>query len=49
VVGEATKGREAVGPADTLDPDVVMMDIRMPVFDGTKSTASGCAITRHRG
>ncbi len=34
VVGEAADGRQAVDLARRLDPDVVLMDIRMPVLDG---------------
>jgi DNA-binding NarL/FixJ family response regulator len=39
VVGEATNGREAVEQARATRPDVVLMDIRMPVLDGIKATA----------
>jgi DNA-binding NarL/FixJ family response regulator len=38
VVGEAANGREAVEVADDLKPDVVVMDIRMPVMDGVEAT-----------
>jgi len=34
VVGEAANGEEAVQQALSLNPDVVLMDIRMPVMDG---------------
>ncbi len=34
VVAEASDGREAVDRAAVLDPDVVLMDLRMPVLDG---------------
>jgi DNA-binding NarL/FixJ family response regulator len=38
VVGEAANGREAVEVAADLEPDVVVMDIRMPVMDGVEAT-----------
>lgn len=38
VVGEAGDGREAVAQAERLSPDVVLMDISMPVMDGLEAT-----------
>ncbi|MDA4894602.1 MULTISPECIES: response regulator transcription factor [Microbacterium] len=39
VVGEAGDGREAIDVVRATRPDVVMMDIRMPVMDGLTATA----------
>lgn len=38
VVGEAENGAQAVSQARVLKPDVVLMDIRMPVMDGLEAT-----------
>ncbi len=38
VVGEAENGAQAVSQARALRPDVVLMDIRMPVMDGLEAT-----------
>jgi DNA-binding NarL/FixJ family response regulator len=38
VVGEAGNGLEALAAADALRPDVVLMDLRMPVLDGVAAT-----------
>ncbi len=38
VVGEAENGREAVDRIAVFEPDVVLMDLRMPVLDGVGAT-----------
>jgi DNA-binding NarL/FixJ family response regulator len=38
VVGEAGNGNEALTAAERLRPDVIVMDIRMPVMDGVEAT-----------
>ncbi|GAA5191258.1 response regulator transcription factor [Arthrobacter gyeryongensis] len=38
VVGEASDGAEAVRKVEELEPDVVLMDVRMPAVDGIEAT-----------
>jgi DNA-binding NarL/FixJ family response regulator len=45
VVGEASNGVEALALLDTLKPDVVLMDLRMPLLDGVSAIRQ----TRARG
>ena len=40
VVGEAVDGADAVRQVPLLNPDVVLMDVRMPVMDGVQATAA---------
>jgi DNA-binding NarL/FixJ family response regulator len=39
VVGQVTNGQEAVETAARIQPDVVLMDVRMPVMDGVRATS----------
>ena len=45
VIGQAANGADAVAEAHRLHPDIVLMDIRMPVLDGIAATAEICADT----
>ena len=38
VVGEASDGEEALSQVEALNPDVVLMDLRMPRVDGVEAT-----------
>ncbi|MHA7986950.1 response regulator [Rathayibacter sp. CAU 1779] len=48
VVGEADDGAEAVRSVAATDPDVVLMDLRMPVLGGADATARILADARTR-
>ncbi|MEV6489155.1 response regulator transcription factor [Actinoplanes sp. NPDC051633] len=49
VVGEAENGRAGVEKYRTLRPDVVLMDVRMPVLDGLAATAELLGPSRVEG
>lgn len=38
VVGDASNGEEAIAQVGALSPDVVVMDVQMPVLDGVTAT-----------
>ncbi|ROS57398.1 LuxR family two component transcriptional regulator [Frigoribacterium sp. PhB118] len=45
VVGQASDGSEAVALADSLEPDLIVMDLRMPGLDGVEATEA--VLARH--
>lgn len=47
VVGEASTGKEALSLAQTLSPDVVLMDIEMPGMDGIAATSALYKVAPH--
>lgn len=38
IIGQASHGKEAIDFAETLQPDVILMDVRMPICDGVVAT-----------
>ncbi len=47
VVGEASNGQEAIDAVEKLAPDVVLMDLRMPVLNGVAATRQISDTTPH--
>lgn len=43
IVGQAANGAEAIAAADRLRPDLILMDVQMPVVSGLEATRAICA------
>ncbi|MGD1918670.1 MAG: response regulator [Pleurocapsa sp.] len=39
IVGEASNGQEAIAFAKSLQPDIILMDVRMPICNGVEATS----------
>lgn len=46
IVGQASNGEEALSLAATVKPDLVLMDLNMPITQDVKATLSGVEVTR---
>ncbi|MEL6384053.1 MAG: response regulator transcription factor [Cyanobacteria bacterium J06626_18] len=44
IVGEASNGKDAIAQAQALQPDVVLMDVSMPLMDGITATGEICRL-----
>jgi DNA-binding NarL/FixJ family response regulator len=42
IVAEAENGQDAIAQVEKLQPDVILMDIRMPIMDGVAATRQIC-------
>jgi YesN/AraC family two-component response regulator len=49
IVGEASDGAQAVRLVESYRPDVTLMDVRMPVMEGSKPPGVSSAATHPRG
>jgi DNA-binding NarL/FixJ family response regulator len=49
IIGEAKNGEEAIELADSLQPDVILMDLRMPGINGIEATRRIHRISPHIG
>lgn len=47
IVGMAENGEVAIAQVEALQPDVILMDVRMPVMNGTTATRNICAQFPH--